>query len=460
MPVKKIKKNNSSGFTLIEALVFLFIFVLITITFYQVFTLGTKYIIDSKNRLGAITLANERMEMVRNLSYANIGTVNGTISGNIPQKQDVMENGRTYSIKTEVVYVQDPLDGVAPADVAFEDYKKVTIIVSWNSSQNGSGEVRLTSRFVPPGLEVANPGDGILSINVFSDQPGGTGISNSTVHVVNTQTGLDTTLETDSAGSLMLMGNKVTESIQKYEITVSKSDYETVATMPPYPDSPYNPVNTHASVAIGSINVANIVQNKLSNLKVKSVDYLDAAVSDIGFDIEGGKMIGTGITPPYTPVYNMKTTTSTGSGGEKDFGPASPGTYKAVVSSSALDNYEIIGTDPISPFYLSSNAPIEFKIKLASKNFTSLLVRALKNVSEEMQPVAGAKVVLTNTSGYSAEQTANADGSAFFPISADPFIAGDYTYKITADKFKDKSSTITVNTDELKVESVTLEPNP
>ncbi len=52
-------QNTKKGFTFIEALAFLFIFSIITLTFYETWSLGTKQIINSKNRLGATALASQ-----------------------------------------------------------------------------------------------------------------------------------------------------------------------------------------------------------------------------------------------------------------------------------------------------------------------------------------------------------------------------------------------------------------
>lgn len=448
-------KNNLSAFTLIEALIFLFIFVLITVTFYQVFSVGAKYIIDSKNRLGAVSLANERMEMARNLSYNNLGTDGGTIEGNIPQEQDVTENGRTYHVKTEVTGEDDPFDGVAPADAAFLDYKKVTIIVTWG----GEGDVRLTSRFVPPGLEVADPNNGILSINIFSDQPGGKGIPHTNVHIKNSETGLDTNLETDDSGNLMLMGNNVTQSIRKYEITVTKDGYETVATMPPYPETPYNPTNIHASVILGSINVANIVQNELADLKIKTEDGLGQAVPDIDFFLIGGKMLGTNASFPNDPVYGINDSYTTGSNGEKDLNDISPGQF--IITPSISADYELINIDPQDKFSLYSSTPLTVTAKLAPKNVASLLVKVQEDDNGTLVPISGAQVNLSNiaTGGtYNTTVVSASNGAAYFPVNTDPLIAGDYELKITAAGFKEGSPAVTIKENELKVESVTLDP--
>lgn len=452
------------GFTFIEAMIVLFVFSVIALAFYSLISAGTRYIQDSKNRLGAVSLANEKMEIVRNLQYDDIGTVNGEVEGNIPQDETVVENGRQYNVHTLVEYTQDSFDGVYPSDTVFEDYKKATITVFWNSGVS-QGEVEVVSRFVPPGLEVANPGDGILVVNIVSDQEGGVGVADSTIHIFNSDTGLDTQKQTDDSGSVTFMGSNVTDSIQKYEITVAKSGYETVNTMPPYPDTSYNPTDVHASVVTGSINVANIIQNKPADLKIATVNYLNQLIGSIGFHLEGGRQIGTEIELPNDPVYNLNTDSSTDAGGEKNFNEKSPGQYKFYLSSSVTD-YKLIATDPPSAFELDdegreiysvslpSEQSLTWKIKLADKDAASILVSVLN--SDGGSAITGAQVNLKNDSGYDATQTTSANGNVFFPVTADAFQGGVYNLKITAAGFGESNSQATVNENELKMETVML----
>jgi type II secretory pathway pseudopilin PulG len=446
------RKFKAGGFTLIEAMLVIFIFSLITITFYRTYTIGTKYIIDSKSRLGAISVANEKMEIIRNLKYENIGTTTGSVPGNIPETETIAENASHYFVRTTVEYVDDSLDGKYPHDTnnAPEDYKKVTVEVFWN---NNNESVQLISRFVPVGREVPSPGDGILQINVFSDQPGGEGIPNSNVHVVNSDMGLDTIVETDSTGSVTLMGSKIKNSIQKYRITLSKSGYETVSTMSPYPTTAYNPVDVHASVVVGSMNVANIVQDELSTLHVNTTDYLGNPIHDIGFHIIGGRKLGTQAVSPFSPVYNLDTDSSTDSSGTKDFGLVSPGQYMFTLLPSVTD-YVLIDTDPTTPATIFSNQDVNLNVKLADKNATSLLVKIVN--PDGMTPTAGAEVTLSNNSGYNVVETSSATGTAFFPNSADTFQAGTYTLKITAGGFADNESQVDVNSNQSKITTITL----
>jgi hypothetical protein len=442
--------NIKKGFMLIEGLTVVFIFALVTVTFYSVFSVGTRYIQDVKNRLGAVSVANERMEIVRNLKYDDIGTVGGSVSGSIPQDQDVIENNRPYHIHTGVFYVDDPFDGKGYADtVWFEDYKKVIMTISW-SGVNNYQEVELVSRFSPLGKEVPHPGDGILSVNIFSDQPGGAGIPNSRVQVVNSSTGLNTYQETDSTGNATFMGSTVGNSIQGYQITVTKSGYETVNTMPPYPTTAYNPIDVHASVVTGTMNVANIVQNELANIKISTVNYLDEPIASATFHLVGGRKLGDSAISPFAPVYNLDQDSLTNASGEKLFSSISPGGYVFSLINSTLSDNEIIHITPAAQFsLLSADGTLNVNVKLASKTATSLLVTVLNAIDDT--PIVGSVAKLTNSpEAYDAELETASDGNVFFPVSSDPFLPGSYHLKITADGFPENNSDITINANELK----------
>ncbi|MFA5777039.1 MAG: carboxypeptidase-like regulatory domain-containing protein [Parcubacteria group bacterium] len=453
----KIQKTKSNGFALIEALVLLFIFVLVTLSFYSVISVGTRYIQDAKNRLGAIALANEKMETVRNLKYDDIGTTGGEIEGNISQDENVIENTKQYAVHTLVEYVDDSLDGIAENDsVWWADYKKVTITASWSNSGLSSGSVILSSLFPPPGREVEHPGDGILSVDVYSDQGEETGVPDSYVQVQNSETGLNTAKDTNNSGYAVFMGSNINDSIQKYEIIVSKPGYETVSTMPPYPITSYIPDFPYASVVTGDgkVNVAYIIQNKLAeNLTVSTENYLGESLSNIDFHLIGGKKIGKYPEDPFNVVYNLDSDEKTNEDGEKDFGATSPGDYIFSLVGSALANYEIISVDPSLQFSLSPDQSLNFKVKLASRSDTSILVKV---IDINGSPISGAQVKLSNASGYDATQSSTSEGKAFFPTASDLFASGTYDLEITADGFQNNNFQATVSTSQLKIETVTL----
>jgi competence protein ComGC len=451
----KMLNDKRKGFTLIEAMTVLFIFVLITMTFYSMISIGSRHIINAKNRLGALSLANEKMEIARNVPYDDLGTDNGEVEGVLLEDEDVSKNTRQYHVSTSIVYVPDDFDGVFPADVAWNDYKKVEITVSWNTGDGTTDEVVLVSRFVPPGLEVADPNAGILMINVFSDQPGGTGISGADLHVVNTETGLDTdTPETGSDGSYMLMGQRVTDSIQKYQITVTKAGYETVQTLPPYPDTAYYPIDVHASVVTGALNVVNIVQNKLTDLTVESVDYLDQKIGDVNFALIGGRKLGIDASVPPIEKYNLEFTGSTESDGDRLFDDISPGKYE-LTPDLVSANYELIGVDPSISFELFSDNPLTVKMRLAEKTKTGMMVKVVRDGIFPIEAIENATVRITK-GVFTDELTTSANGAVYFPKDATPLEAGIYDVHVTSVDYGDEDFQVTVSENVLSVETANM----
>jgi len=459
MFLKKRIRKYSAGFTFIESITFILIFVLIVVTFYNVIAVGTRAIVSSKNRLGAVALANEKMEIARNLKYDDVGTVGGVCSGIIQQDENITENGKTYHVYTYASFVDDDTDGVlsgTPNDLAFHDYKKLEIIVSWDNGGTDHGSVKTVSRFVPPGLEVATVGDGILVINVFSDQDGGAPVAGANVHVVNSDVGIDEVIQTDAAGNVTLIGAK--ESQQKYQITVSKSGYETVNNFAPYPITSYNPVDVFASVMAATLNTTSMIENKVANMKISTVDYLGNAVGDVGIALKGGRKLGSEFEAPFNPVYNFSFDGKTDSGGEKTFTSISPGQYTFGLSSSETA-YTLIGIDPTSPFPLPSDSATDLKLKVAAKTMTGLLARVIN--SADSSPVVGATVELKNNGfAYDETITTGADGMAFFPNSnAAVFQAGTYDLSVQATDFQSESSSETIDDGSLMVKDVSMTEN-
>lgn len=442
------------AFTLVEALVLLFVFSVITLTFYSVFTLGGQYIIESKNRLGGVALANERMEIIRNLKYDDIGIVGGIPSGNIPAEEDVVESNHSYHVKTFIQYVDDPFDGISPIDL---DYKRVKVTVSWKGVGGKDSDVSLVTRFVPPGIE-QNLAGGTLSINIIGSD--GIGVPQALVHIVNgdVSPAIDLNVMTDDTGNLMLPGAQ--QSIQGYYITVSKDEYETVETIDPTAVT-YSVIDTPASVIENMLNVKSIVEDKLVDLKFSAVDYLDNPLPDVTFHMEGGRILGYDmLQSPAAPIYKLISDSTTDENGEESFEDISPSQF-FISGIGLVEGHTLIGLDNLSNFDPIENkysvlvAPgnsQEVKIRFAKNDDNSLLVDVLK-VADDM-PLAEAYVELTNADGYSENFTTMLDGVAFFPISTNPLVAGTYNLKITAEGYIEYSGTVAI--DKLTTQQIKL----
>ncbi len=444
--------RKKTGFTLIEALVFLFIFSVIVVTFYSVWVVGTNQILLSKNRLMALALANEKMEILRNMSYDDIALTTSNPPGILLQNETVTRNNQTFNVLTQISKIDDPYDGTLggnPNDTNFVDYKLVKITVSWN---DGTQRVSLSSRFVPSGIEQPVPGQGVLVINVTSDKAGGVPVANSTVRVVNSELGFDETHSTDGFGRLMLVG--LSESIKKYEITLTKSGYETISTLAPYPEGPYNPpAHEHASVIAAAVNVIDIFQNQLANLNVKTVDYLGNSVANIDYHLKGGRKLGINPNPPNDEVYSIDESFETNSSGEKNHSGISPGNnYEFTLEETG---YVIIGIDSVMPFSLIPGETKTLTVKVSPNNVTAILIQVKDSTSE--LPIEGANVQLTKDGGYDVTIVTGSDGMAFFPNTAEPpFVSGTYNLNITANGYQNYSNLVDVNENQLREETILL----
>lgn len=214
---------NMRGFTLIESLVFLFLFIVISLTFFQVYAVGTRLIIESKNRLGATALANQKMEIIRSIDYDAIGTTTGIPSGDLLEDEAISVNTVQYNVHTFVQYVDDDFDStVSTGDAIPTDYKRVRLTVSWGN-QGSDQAVIIFGNFSPKGVETAGAG-GVLSINTLDGS--GAGVAGVTVQIVNGAAGVNITATSDSTGNVMLPGAPA--GAEAYTISVSKRDRKSV----------------------------------------------------------------------------------------------------------------------------------------------------------------------------------------------------------------------------------------
>jgi prepilin-type N-terminal cleavage/methylation domain-containing protein len=438
---KEIKKFQ--GFSLIEVLVVMFIVAISFTMFYGVSVTGTKFIIESKNKLAAAALANEKMEIVRNLSYEKIGTQGSIdIPGNLPQEETVVANGRTYQVSTSVRYADDPMDGTistTPADLIPNDYKVVRIIISWVDSAGNTKKVSSTSRFVPPGLETSNGGSP-LSINVIDGEtllP----VPQASVHITNTATTpqINDTIQTDNAGHIILPAAKISSN---NHVSITKNEYETITTMDS--SATFIPIYGHISVVSNFLNTYNYILNKLATLTVKTADYQNNVIGNISFSIGGGKIIGHDNTGAN--VYSMAnaTTTTDVTTGEKQYQNINSGNYNIIMGANA--QYEFIDFDPsVSPFFLPPNSNSTYIMRLADKNIKALFLE-VRNSDSPSSPIAGASVTLSREgTDIFTDKLSSLRGIVFYPDGATPLTNNDYTLKIVASGYAEYTHSVEID---------------
>ncbi len=219
--------QRQRGVTLLDTVVGTALMLVIFLGITGAFQLSVDVVINNKARSGAIALANERMEYIRSIAYASIGTVGGIPSGSISQSETVVLNGITYTRRTVVVYADDPKDGLGTADTngIISDYKAAKVDVAW-TSRTGTRHITLVSRFEPPsGMEIAcTPPCGTLIVNVVDSVS--SPLSGVSVSIVNTLTtpAININTFTNVSGAASFIGAPAASG---HQIIVTKTGYST-----------------------------------------------------------------------------------------------------------------------------------------------------------------------------------------------------------------------------------------
>ncbi len=447
----KLKNQNfGAGFSIMEVVAAIGVFTVIFVSVYGSFTAGLKSLVQSRHRTGAAALANEKMEIIRNMPYADIGTVSGAPPGILPQNETVWKNNQRFYVHTFIRYNDDPDDGLLELDEnhIWDDYKEAKVEVTWPGVSAGNG-VAVYSRFVPDGVET-DVGGGTLRFNAMDGS--GAVIAGAAVRIAN-GADIDISTFTDANGSVLLSG--LPGGDRNYEISVSKDGYESVVTLPPYPISSYDPTDVHASVIEGSLNTKAIIIDKLGDIHFFSKDVDDQAIPNVDFALAGGRVIG---TDPNSgnEITNYNENHSTGASGDINVTDIPPGKYNVTLNEPG---YTLIGSDHNFPLALTPDESMTVNLIIADNTKNSLVVTVNDAVSK--LAVANATVRLTNGVDFDHTLITGQMGQVYFPPTTDPpttMTAGDYTLEISADGYDAYSGNINVN--QLTQTTVELNPTP
>jgi prepilin-type N-terminal cleavage/methylation domain-containing protein len=125
-------KSKQSGFTFIELLVALSLFVVGMLTILQIFPVNRKYLTQSGDTTQATFLAQEEMETVRSLGYEDltVGT-NPYFEPAHPLGSSSSDPFNQYTRQTEVEYIDPNTFQVISTD---DHLKQVIITVTWQES--------------------------------------------------------------------------------------------------------------------------------------------------------------------------------------------------------------------------------------------------------------------------------------------------------------------------------------
>jgi type II secretory pathway pseudopilin PulG len=440
--------KDKKGTTLVEVLISLAIVSFLILTIYLALTKAVSNIGESRQRVGAIAIANEKMEIMRNLEYDEIGVVGGIVSGPMLAFETINKNNFEYQVYIDVRYIDDEFDGIGSDDLIPTDYKFVEITVKWDHLGTIK-TVQFSSNFVPDGIET-DMGGGTLVLNTLTS--GGENVPNVTVNLDSVEDipGVDYTTTTDNQGSLVLQG----VPSQNYRITLTKDGYETIRTYPNPPGSSFVPINPDFYVSEGDLNSKNFLIDQASDLKIKALDAINkSSIPGIEVNLEGGKEIG---SDPAT--YNLDDISNSNSSGEINYTDISPGIYEIVNwETIGIDDYEYVGSTELFNFNLDAGVEKEIELFFSDKNNPALFLSVIDSSSNE--PVQDAFIGIIGPNEFDQTITTGKEGTAFFPLNLDPVVLmenSDYTIEIRTPGYQDYVSTISINN--LTKEEIKLNP--
>ncbi len=431
-----LRTKDSNGFTFIETLVALGVLGIFFAAIAMIVQQVLMNIGESRVRATAVALAQEKMEIVRNLPYASVGTSGGIPQGALPQTEVLTVNGLPFTIKTSVIYVDDPFDTIAPSDLINTDYKRVRVEITWEGAYPSRTPLAFVTNIVPKGVETI-VGGGTMYIQVFDSnaQP----IANATVTIDNTVVtpAIHTQTLTNSNGLIVLPGAPA--CVTCYSISVTKSGYSTDSTHTTAEVT--NPLQPLTTVIEGQLTQISFSIDRISNITVQSFGpgpgY--APIANVIFTLKGNKIIG--YDSADQPVYKYSYTTNTG-GGTVSIPNLEWDTYTLDFSNSA---HNLTGSNPPLPVTLLPNTSITIPVTAIPKTNTSLLVIAKDSLGI---PQASATAQLLNTGlGVDLTRVTAATGT---PDYGQVFFSGltpgpGYQLRVSLPGYQDATASITLS---------------
>lgn len=380
--MRRATTNPRSGFTLMEAVVGTAIFAILLVGILGIFSSLARVAKVNRQQTILSTLAANYLEIVRNLPYSQVGTVNGNPSGSLadaPNAKTANIENQTYKIYYEVTYIDDPADGtiLAGTDPSPNDYKQVKMFVQNVAT---SAVTKFITNVSPKGLEgITNAG--ALYIKVFNSQ--GQPVPSASVHIENRSLVPNIVLDrqTDATGVWIEVG--LPDSVNGYHIVVTKPGYSTDQTYPITVQNP-NPTKPDATVSNGQVTQVSFSIDLLSTLNIYTLNQTCQNLNNVGVNVQGAKLIGTN---PNVYKFNQNFTSTNGlialSNIEWD-------TYTPTLLTG--QNLMVYGTSPIQSIDLLPGTTQSFTLLLGPPTTNSLLV-IVKDAATG-NPIEGAAVHL------------------------------------------------------------------
>lgn len=361
-----ISTAHQRGQILIGLIVAMGILSILTVTIATLVLSAYDLLNYTSTRTTAKYIATEQIEIIRNLPFTQVGTVGGIPPGILQQEQTSHRNGLPYTIRTSVIYVDDPFDNVAPDDLLPTDYKRVRVDVSWGGlAASRSATVTLISDIAPRGIETST--GGTLSILVFDAD--GNPVRDANVHIVAASVNppVDLTLQTADNGRVILPGAPACNNC--YQITVSKDGYNSDQTYGTAQVA--NPTKPNQTIIVQQLTQISFSIDQTSTLTINSTNDRASGFTPLpnqAFNLRGEKIIGT--TTLDQPVYKYDEDLVTDGNGNLAIPDMEWDVYILTPTNPSFDT---AGTNSLLPIVLLPNTAQTFRYANVTNSANSLL---------------------------------------------------------------------------------------
>jgi hypothetical protein len=344
-------RQNEGGFTLIEVVVGAVLMVMMVTAVGGLFVSNLQSVALGKSTAIGLGVANNEMELLRDLPYASLATAHGTIypPGNLPDTQTVTQDNFSFTVKTQIVYIDDPYDGNAqgtivgkPKDLYPYDYKEAEVQVYLNPT--GQLVAELASNFAAKAAETAT-NSGVLNVTVInaSGQP----VPNATVTVTNAtpSPAVNITTTTDNNG-VVEIPLLPPESNNSYQVTATLGGYSTDGTIAP-PGGGQTAVEPNPNILAQQVTNITLTIDQLSTLIINATNTSGAAISNLAITTSGAKL-----TKKNPNVHKYSASATTSATGAITLNGMEWDSY----SFSVPAGYYIVSGNPYVPLALSPNS--------------------------------------------------------------------------------------------------------
>lgn len=377
---------------------------LIGATVVSAYAAGLKAIDLAKAKIAAVTIANQKMEEIRNMSYDSLATVHGPIypAGQLLDSSQITVNGIIFTASTVISYVDDPFDGNADGSVANKqvdlypyDYKKAEITVT----KSGKSVVlaRLTSNIAAKAAET--PGNtGIIKVCVVDAASQPVPLPNITIQNTVLSPPVDIRATADIYGCLMVPALPPDQQ-NNYHIVATKDGYSTDMTYPRTSQNP-NALQPDVDVSVQQVTNQILTIDRTSTMKIAVKDKNGAAVANSAVHIESKveKYFN-----PSTPVYSNDATTD--ANGEIRLTNLAFGNY--IIS---LSDWIILSTSPYQPSYLVPGSDQTVNVSV-SHSEDDLIIKTVDPVKSFVGQTVSLTVTGANFTRAATAQLVNVSGT-------------------------------------------------